>query len=357
MKKILLFCFFSIGFIMLTNAQQLRYSTWTRIDTYLINDTVFQHFDLNTCTNSTSEGLLVSSTYTENGNIFTVQDVSGPIACSNSVIGTYTFTIISGTTLQFTLVSDACTGRANSLTEGVFTRMPPKTIHIPADFLHIQEGIDAADNMDTVLVSDGIYFENINFLGKKPLIVASEFLMDADTNHINNTIINGSQPVNPDIGSVVTFELAEDTTSVLCGFTITGGTGTIEPSIDTRAGGGIHIKYSGGKLLNNYIHDNIVSYNEGIYGGGMQFGGPISEIPWIVLRGNRVYNNQAVSSADYASGGGFICFYNLVMENNEISNNVANGHLGGDGGGVAISASLGPITIDVNGNEITQSNK
>jgi len=32
---------------------------------------------------------------------------------------------------------------------------------------------------------------------------------------------------------------------------------------------------------------------------------------------------------------------------------VANGHLGGDGGGVAISASLGPITIDVNGNEIT----
>ncbi len=200
---------------MLTQAQQLKFTTWTRFDTYF-NDTVFQHFDLNTCTFSSPDGLLVSSIYNEDGNIFTIHDVSGTYACGISIIGTYTFTILNGTFLQFTLVSDACTGRANSLTEGVFTRMPPKTIHIPADYLHIQEGIDAADNMDTVLVSDGIYFENINFLGKKPLIVASEFLINGDTNHIVNTIINGSQPVNPDIGSVVTFEFPEKTLLQFC---------------------------------------------------------------------------------------------------------------------------------------------
>ncbi|NTW25915.1 MAG: hypothetical protein HGA37_14555, partial [Lentimicrobium sp.] len=65
MKRKLLFCVFSIGFTLLTQAQLLKFSTWTRVDTYLINDTVFQHFNENTCSNSTSEGLLVSSTYTE----------------------------------------------------------------------------------------------------------------------------------------------------------------------------------------------------------------------------------------------------------------------------------------------------
>lgn len=226
-------------------------------------------------------------------------------------------------------------------------------IHVPADYPTIQQGIEAATAYDTVLVADGLYYENINFLGKKPLMVASEFLLDGDTNHIINTIINGSQPVDPDIGSVVTFGTGEDTTSVLCGFTITGGTGTIEPTVNMRMGGGMHIKFSGGKFLNNYIHDNAVNYNGGIYGGGMQFGGPdVTEIPWIVLRGNRIYDNEAISTSGASDGGGFICFYNLIMENNMISGNICSGHVGGSGGGVSISASFGPISLTIKDNYI-----
>ncbi len=71
--------------------------------------------------------------------------------------------------------------------------------------------------------------------------------MDGDTNHINNTIIDGSQPSNPDYGSVVTFITGEDTTSIICGFTITGGTGMIEPTYSARIGGGIVCYYATAK--------------------------------------------------------------------------------------------------------------
>ena len=80
-----------------------------------------------------------------------------------------------------------------------------RVIHVPGNYPTIQQGIEAANAGDTILVADGLYYENINFLGKKPLVVTSYFMLDSDTNHINNTIINGSQPVDPDIGSVVTF--------------------------------------------------------------------------------------------------------------------------------------------------------
>ena len=68
-------------------------------------------------------------------------------------------------------------------------------IHIPADQPTIQAGIEAATGSDTILVEEGTYFENINFLGK-PVTVASRFILDGDTSHISKTIIDGS-PGNP----------------------------------------------------------------------------------------------------------------------------------------------------------------
>ena len=114
-------------------------------------------------------------------------------------------------------------------------------IHVPGDQPWIQAGIDVAVNGDTVLVANGHYLDNINFLGKA-ITVASHFIIDGDSTHIDSTIIDGSMPWTPDSGSVVYFISGEDTNSVLCGFTITGGSGTYPVSLwsgSNRAGGGI----------------------------------------------------------------------------------------------------------------------
>ena len=166
-------------------------------------------------------------------------------------------------------------------------------IHVPADQPTIQAGINAATNGDTILVAEATYYENINFNGKA-ITVASNFIMDGDTSHISNTIIDGSQPDDPDIGSVVTFDSGEDTTSVLNGFTITGGTGTLIQvgEFDLKAGGGINFMWSGGKVLNNYIEYNIVDYQNASMGGGITAGGPIDPLPHVELRGNKIRYNK-----------------------------------------------------------------
>ena len=231
----------------------------------------------------------------------------------------------------------------------------PTLIRVPADYPTIQLGINAASKGDTVLVAEKTWYENINFKGKA-ILVGSEFIMDRDTSHITKTIINGSQPVNPDIGSVVTFESGEDTTSVLCGFTITGGTGSTEiiESADWRIGGGINIMASGAKLLYNYIEGNTVSNTGGVMGGGIQAGGPVTNIPLVVLRKNKVRNNKALSTGYVGGYGGILICYNLIMADNEISHNEANGAVQSFGGGATIYGNFGPIKVDVRNNLITE---
>jgi hypothetical protein len=133
-------------------------------------------------------------------------------------------------------------------------------IHVPGDFPTIQSGINAATPGDTVLVSEGTYYEQINFNGKRPLMVASLFLVDGDTSHIGNTIIDGSQITDPDSASVVYFISGEDTTSVLCGFTIRNGKGTsCFWETYESIGGGIYAAHGtpGWVIIeNNKIFDN-----------------------------------------------------------------------------------------------------
>ena len=236
------------------------------------------------------------------------------------------------------------------------------TLKVPADFPKIQLAINTAVNGDTVLVSPGTYFENLRFKGKK-IIVASLFLTSGNNNYIKSTIINGSTPSNPDTGSCVIFVNGEDSTSVIEGFTLTGGTGTKwkdEHSGGTYVEGGAvlsaldsptikfnliinneairqpsGISSAGGGAIRSgdgapHILNNIIMNNRGMYGGGITLnycGGAVIKNNIIVQ--NKVF--QAVVGAPTYGGGGLWINDRAanslpnVVENNTIVGNTSYG--------------------------------
>ncbi len=213
------------------------------------------------------------------------------------------------------------------------------------NYTTIQEGINNANNGDTVLVYPGTYYENINFNGKS-ITVASLLLTTQDTIYISQTIINGNQN-----GSVVEFVSGEGLNSIIKGFTITNGfasyidsipagggikcinsSPTIEKNIIKENccdwyidGGGIYCKNS-----NSHIINNTISYNEGAYYGAGIF---VSDTSAVLVKGNIIYNNITASGYGVAYGGGICCGgneSNTIIENNTICNNVVDfGHGGG----------------------------
>jgi len=152
------------------------------------------------------------------------------------------------------------------------------------DYTTIQEGIDAATNGDTVLVYPGTYFENINYNGKN-ITVGSLYLTTHDNSYIHSTIIDGNQN-----GSVVTFESGEDSTAILCGFTIQNGSG--KPYASSSRGGGIFSSETNPTIKNSIIKNNTAGS-----GGGICCSSSIVSLSEVIIKNNYAEFN-----------GGGICF-------------------------------------------------
>jgi hypothetical protein len=188
-------------------------------------------------------------------------------------------------------------------------------INIPSDYGTIQQGIDASADGDTVLVFPWLYQENINFNGKN-IIVASLFWTTGDPNYISITKIDADHD-----GRGVTFENGEDSTAVICGFTIANGQTDIWNAY--FGGGGILCYNSSPTIKNNIICDNI-----GDPGGGISCIN--SEA---IIDNNTITDNWAASYMGTNYGGGINCKQNSFprITNNIIRNNEVSW---GPGGGV-----------------------
>ncbi|MEO6168718.1 MAG: T9SS type A sorting domain-containing protein [Chitinophagales bacterium] len=210
----------------------------------------------------------------------------------------------------------------------VFSKVTQATIHsVPSDFSTIQSAINSAIDGDTIVVATGIYYENLNFKGKN-IVLTSNYYLTGDTSFVNQTIINGSQPADADTGSCVIFSSGEDSTAVLMGFTITGGTGTVwldaHGAGTYREGGGVLIDFSSPTIRNNRIIDNLATNSSGINGAG---GGGIriSDCNPYILNNLIAYNK-----AKY--GPGVVLNYTgCIMRNNIIAYNSGGQNFNGGG--------------------------
>jgi probable HAF family extracellular repeat protein len=183
----------------------------------------------------------------------------------------------------------------------------------------IQDAIDVAFSGDTVMVAKGIYYENIYFQGKN--IVLTSTYPDSQA-VVQNTIIDGSTSVNPNIGAVVTFDGPESSQCKIRGFTIQNGTGNYYLEVISNWGGGIagSYPYAYGIGTKATIENNLITSNLLTPGGN---GGGIFNCDGII-KNNTISHNRAVS-------GGGLLFCDGVITNNHIINNTGTNQGGGLG--------------------------
>ena len=219
----------------------------------------------------------------------------------------------------------------------VFAYLPVSAtiINIPDDYPTIQEGIDAAQNGDTVLVAPGVYVEIIAVENKNILLTSEQ---------------------GPEITSIqgnITFGENVDTTCVFRGFTVIGqpdntlplihcsyGSPTLIGNVITNCcpnqlGRGIYLEWSGARVEDNIIMNNITSYNGA--GIGVSYSTPL-------IAGNLIINNRAGIDFNVARGGGiYIQNSEIILERNVVAHNRAR-YLFDIGGGICVGGSYLELT-------------
>lgn len=198
----------------------------------------------------------------------------------------------------------------------------PNILIVPECYNSIQSAVIASADGDTVLVQPGIYYENINLLGRNIKLV-SNYWFTQDSTFISNTIIDGNQN-----GSVVTFNHREDSLCIFCGFTVKNGSGYAYIHENFIEGGGIYIL----KNSNPVLTDLVIRDNTSGWGGGIRVH---NSDP--VLRNLNIYSNQSV----YNGGGAYISYSNSFLENIYVHHNSSY-----QGAGLAITDSS-PEIVDV----------
>ena len=246
-------------------------------------------------------------------------------------------------------------------------------------FDEIQEAIDIAIDSDTIIVMEGIYYENVDV---NDLDITLTSFDPNDPNGVDATIIDGQQ-----LGSVIT---VTDSNPIIAGFTITNGLAeqgggiynsnsnpTVKNCIfsenDSEGfyayGAGMYNDYSNPQIISCTFSDNLVSGLDGAYGGGMSnynsspivtnctfsdnrvvcgvfcYGGGMDNFGGSPIVTDCVFNDNALHAGDGHGGGMSNTNSNVVVINCIFNRNYADGGYYGNGGGI-YNANGNPIISD-----------
>jgi hypothetical protein len=241
---------------------------------------------------------------------------------------------------------------------------PAATITVPGIQPTIQAGINASANGDTVLVAPGTYFENLRLYGKR-IVLTSHYVLAKDPAFIASTIIDGSTPVKPDTASVIVIIDHEDARTIVQGFTLTGGQGTVwhdeHGAGYFREGGGILCAFSSPTIRHNILASNQITNASGVTstgGGGIRAGDGSPRIlsntfidnlgmygSGIVLNfpvRAAVRNNILTANRVVGSYGGGTIWLNGATTATAILNNVTYGNISGGSGSGGFVSLAGP---------------
>jgi predicted outer membrane repeat protein len=206
------------------------------------------------------------------------------------------------------------------------------TIYVPSEYDTIQEAINSAQGGGVILVDNGTYYENINFLGKDITLRSEDGAL--------NTTIDGNA-----IGNAVNFVYGESSSTVLDGFTIINGGNdkygfgsgiycySSSPTIKNceitanlaDIGGGIHCVSSSPLITNCTIRCNSAD----IDGGGIS-----------CYDSNPTITKSTISGNSAENGGGISCY----LQSPTITNCTIAGNTAFNGGGIYCRQSRPTIT-------------
>jgi sugar lactone lactonase YvrE len=218
-------------------------------------------------------------------------DDAGDVFVGNEGDGTIYKYTPDGTSSVFANGLNVPNGLAFQRSPGTLTS---RILRVPADYPTIQWAINEASYFvaDTVLVTNGTYFENLNFNGKAVTVTS--------VNGPQATIIDGSHA-----GPVVNFSNGEGAGSIIKGFTIQNGYNWL--------GSGMTVLWSSPTITGNIFQNN--AEEDGYYGAAIGGNGASP-----IIEQNLFQNNTA--DGQYLSGVvSFVNDSSPVIANNVFANN------------------------------------
>ncbi len=138
--------------------------------------------------------------------------------------------------------------------------------YVPGDHATIQDALVVATDGNEIIVSPGTYYENLDFLGKAVRLASTD---PGNPEITASTIIDGSQPSDPNQASIVSFLTGEGPDSILEGFTLQNGRGRRDWTIttwrttfddDNADGGAVFCRQASPTIRKNVIRNNSVTY-------------------------------------------------------------------------------------------------